>query len=243
MRFSWLDQLLRRTSLADDGRPASGNRVYRLASDLAETSFVASIQVQWLPGEPAHEAPLFQYLGQESNRVTRRFSVLDTAAAQDALNSSFAALLGEVSGAGVQLVSARAALEVEKDDLNFAERKASIQRQTALDAASLESTQARLTMLRDLFLNDSAMAGLWWFNGEPDRLLQLEKNAGTFEKVVSMVAESHAGAAKANKIAGLIECFLADLGPDHRELLIAQLDRIFTSYQRPELSEELQRAG
>jgi hypothetical protein len=168
--------------------------------------------------------------------------VFDTAAAQDPLNSTYAALPGEVSGAGVQLVSARAALDVAKDDLDFAERKASIQRQTTLDAASLEATQARLTKLRDLFLSDSAMAGLWWFNGEPDRLLQLESNAVKFEKVVSAVAESPSGAANANKIANLLECFLADLGPDHRELLIAQLAKIFTGYQRPELAEDLQRA-
>jgi hypothetical protein len=86
------------------------------------------------------------------------------------------------------------------------------------------------------------MARLWWSNGEPDRLLRVADNTGAFDTVLSLVGESGAGSAQADKIASLIERFLTDLGSSHRELLIAQLARVFASYQRSELAEELKRA-
>jgi hypothetical protein len=83
------------------------------------------------------------------------------------------------------------------------------------------------------------MAGLWWSNGEPDRMLRLAEHAAAFDSLVSVVTGPHADPAQADKIAGLIGRFLADLGPDHRTLLIGQLAKVFESYHRPDLAEEL----
>ncbi|HLI37593.1 MAG TPA: hypothetical protein VKV80_09660 [Streptosporangiaceae bacterium] len=94
--------------------------------------------------------------------------------------------------------------------------------------------------LRDIFLGDSTMARLWWSNGEPDRLLRLaDGGVEKFDAAVGMVTESRAGSAAADKIASLVERFLAGLRPDHRKLLITQLAKVFTSYQRAGLAEEL----
>jgi hypothetical protein len=72
------------------------------------------------------------------HKTTRRFSVLDAAAANDAINVSFAA--GHViPGGGVQLVGARAELTVATDDLAFAERRAAIERRAIIEAADLET--------------------------------------------------------------------------------------------------------
>lgn len=87
------------------------------------------------------------------------------------------------------------------------------------------------------------MAALWWSNGDPDRLLGLKQHQDALEEAVRMVSDSGPGRAAGDKIASLIQHFLTDLGPDHRELLISQLARVFSSYQRHDLAEHLGPAG
>jgi len=238
MRRSWFSDLL--------GTPASpeatadhldASRTYRLASVLPEAAFSAVIRAWWRPANRGYEEIVFQYLLEEGHKATRRFSVLDAAAANDAVNASFA--VRRVIPGGVQLVGARTELTVATDDLAFAERKADIERRASIEAAELETMHIRLVKLRDLFLSDSVMAGLWWSNGEPDRMLGLAEHAGKFDRLVSVVTGSQAGSARADTIAGLIERFLADLGPDHRTFLIGQLAKVFESYHQPGLAEKL----
>jgi hypothetical protein len=239
MTRPWLNGLLGTAPppvAADEPRGAS--RTYRLASLLPETSFSAAIQAWWHPADRGYEEIVFQYLWEVGRKETRRFSVLDSAAANDAINASFAAGRA-IPGGGVQLVGARAELTVATDDLAFAERRATIERRASIEAAELETMHARLVKLRDLFLSDSVMAGLWWSNGEPDRMLGLAEHAPKFDSLVSVVTGSHADPARADPIAAIIGRFLADLGPDHRTLLIGQLAKVFVSYHQPGLAQEL----
>lgn len=221
-----------------DRSPDSGLRNYRFESDIEGACFSASIQAWWLPAGTNCEGQVFQYIGYHGNKVTKRFSVLDRSAANDALNAWFAAQRA-ISDSGIELVSARAELSVADDVLDFAGRKAEIQRRTTIESADLEAKHAYLTQLRDLFLKDGSMARLWWFNGDPDRLLPLADHDGKFDAIVNMIDGSGDQGTQPDQIAPIIDRFLTDLGPHHREYLIGQLAQIFVGYERPHLAEEL----
>lgn len=237
MRFSLLDRLLTPDVPVPDSAPRSASRLYRLDSALPGARFAASIQAWWHPSGSVSEETVFQHLYQEANAVTSRVSVLDAAAANDKLNAALAARR-VIPQNGIHLVDARVVLSVTKDDTDYAERRADIERQARVESAALEAKHAQLVRLRDLFLSDTAMARLWWSNGDPDRLLHLADNTTKFDTIVSMVATGD-GTAPSDKIAPLISLFLANLGPDHREYLISQLAKIFESYRQPSLAEEL----
>jgi hypothetical protein len=239
MRLSWLvHHMWGPAEPAADARPHSVSRSYRLESALPAAPFSATIQAWWLPADPTSDWLVFQHLLEEGSAVSRRFSVLDVAAANDALNATFA-VKRMIPHSNVQVVATRAELGVGKDQLAFAEQKAAIELRASIDAAEMDATYARLSKLRDLFLSDSAMAGLWWSQGEPDRMLHLAENSGKLDSIVSTVAASHAGPVQEEKIASLIGRFLEGLGPSHREWLIGQLAKVFESYQQPGLAEEM----
>jgi hypothetical protein len=227
--------------MADDHLQGA-SRTYRLASVLPEASFGAVIQAWWRAADQGREDIVFQYLRAKGNDMTGRFSVLDATAANDAINVSFAAAGLVVLPGDVSLVGARAELTVAANILAFAERRAEIERTASINATELEVLHARLVKLRDLFLCDSAMVRLWWSNGEPDKMVRLAEHAASFDSLVSMVSGAHAEPAQVEPIATLVWQFLADLGPDHRTLLIGQLAKVFESYQQPGLAEELLKA-
>jgi len=244
MMRSWLANARGSFPSADDGLPENGSATYRLSSELDKALFTASIYARWLPPGRGGRALVLPHLRQEGDAVTKRFSVLDVAAANDALNMTFARMHGrEIPGAGVRLVNATAMLRVDEDHRDFAERKASIERQARLDAAEVEATLTRLVRVRDVFFRDSAMACLWWSDGKRDKFLELDTNKDKFGTIVNLLTGSPAGHAEADRIAGLIDLFLKDLGPDHREYLAGQLGQIFTGYARPDLASELGHPG
>jgi hypothetical protein len=221
-----------------DRSPDSGLRNYRLESDIEGAFFSASIQAWWLPGGINSDGQVFQYIARHGNGVTRRFSVLDRSAANDAINAWFAAQR-TIPESGIELVSVRAELSVNDDVLAFAEQKAKIQRRTGIESADLEAKHAYLTRWRDLFLKDGVMARLWWLNGDPDRLLHLAEHDAKFDAIVNMIDGSDGQSAQPDQIAPIIDRFLAGLGPHHREYLIGQLAQILVNYERPDLAEEL----
>lgn len=238
MRFSFLDRVLALQEPVADSAPHCASRLYRLDSALPGARFTASIEAWWHPSGSASEEIVFQHLRLKSNAVTSRGSVLDAAEVNDKVNVSLAGRR-VIPQSGVRLIDARAVLDVAKDDLDYAEQRAGIERRASIEAAGLEARYAHLLRLRDLFLSDSAMARLWWSTGDPDRLLQLADNKAKFDTIVSVVARSPDDLAPSDKIAPLIARFLASLGPDHREYLISQLAKIFENYRQPSLAEEL----
>jgi hypothetical protein len=221
-----------------DRSPDTARRQYRLESDMEGAYFGASIQAWWLPVAANCDGQVFQYIGHHGNKVTKDFSVLDRSAANDALNAWFSAQR-PIPDSGIELVSARAELNVADEVLDFAGRKADIQRRTSVESADLEAKHAYLTRLRDLFLKDGGMARLWWLNGDPDRLLRLAEHTAEFDAIVNMIAGSQDRDAQPDHIAPIIDRFLTDLGPRHREYLIGQLGQIFISYEQSHLAEEL----
>jgi hypothetical protein len=155
-----------------NGSPCRATRRYQLDSALTGAHFDAEIQAEWLPLEQGHDVIVFRFLAQHANVVTSRFSVLNADAANDELNEFLAALQMPID-LGIRLLSVRVALRVTAEDRDFAARQASIARQAEADGAELAAKHAHLIRLRELFLRDSAMAMLWWFDGDRDRMLSL----------------------------------------------------------------------
>lgn len=241
MMRSWLTGRRDSFSAAHDDPAESGSATYRLASELgADAQFTAAICAKWKSSGKGGREIVFRYLGVQGAEVTRSFSVLDVAEANDTLIRAFAQIAGsEIPGTGIRLISASATLQVEDGHRKFAEQEADLNRQARFDADDAKVKMARLTMIRDMFLHDSASAALWWSEGKPERLLELAAHKDKFSTVVNVLDGTTADRAEADQACELINVFLADLGPHHREHLLDQLARVFTSYDRPDLAGKL----
>jgi hypothetical protein len=183
-------------------------------------------------------------LGKLGAGVTRSFSVLDVAEANDTLIGAFAQLAGsEIPGTGIRLVSASATLQVEDGHRKFAEQEADLKRQARFHIDDAKVKMACLTTIRDMCLHDSASAALWWSEGKPERLLELAAHKDKFSTVVNVLDGTAGNHAEADKTSELIREFLADLAPHHRGHLLDQLARVFASYDRLDLVDKLRPAS
>lgn len=206
---------------------------FRLKSDLhPESPFTAEMTARW--SGPDDGTAVFRYLVDTASRITENYSVLDAGTVEIELNHEFAAV-GEMPGTGATLITAHATLTIANDDLDYAERRTSIHRETLLADADLAAQRDRLLRLREVFLGDPATARLWWFNGEPGKLLALTDKDGQFETVVQSIAGSHSDSADQDALSGIIHQFLTELGPESRTFLLGQLAKVFASYERPDL--------
>jgi hypothetical protein len=245
MMRSWLTRRRDPFPTAYDDLAESGSAAYRLASELgADAQFTAEIRAQWESSSGGGRELVFQYLGRQGAEVTRSFSVLDFAEANDTLIRAFAQIAGrEIPGTGIRLISASATLQVEDSHRKFAEQEADLNRQTRFHADDAKVKMARLTTIRDMFLHDSASAALWWSEGKPERLLELAAHKDKFSTVVNVLDGTAAERAEADHTSELIRAFLADLAPHHREHLLDQLARVFASYDRSDLVDKLSPAS
>ena len=219
----------------------NGTATYRLASELGvDAQFTAAIRAQWEPSGHGGREIVFLYLSRYAAEVTRKFSVLDVTEANDTLTEAFSQVAGrEITGGGIRLISASATLQVEDGHRTFAEQEADLNRQARFHADDAKVKMARLTTIRDMFLHDSASAALWWSEGKPERLLELAAHKDKFSTVVNLLDGTAADRVEPDQTSELINVFLANLGPHHREHLIDQLARVFTSYDRPDLADKL----
>jgi hypothetical protein len=245
MMRSWLARW-RDTFPTAYGDPAeSGSAAYRFASELgADAQFIAAIRAQWESSGRGGREIVFPYLGRQGAEVTRSFSVLDVAEANDTLIRAFDQIAdSEIPGTGIRLISASATLQVEDGHRKFAEQEADLNRQARFHADDAKVKMARLATIRDMFLRDSASAALWWSEGKPERLLELAAYKDKFSTVVNVLDGTAADRAEADQTSELISVFLADLAPHHREYLLDQLARVFASYDRPDLVDKLRPAS
>jgi hypothetical protein len=245
MTRSWLTGRRNPSPTAYDDPVESGSTAYRLASELgADAQFTAAIRARWESSGRGGREIVFPYLGKHGAGVTRSFSVLDVAEANDTLIRAFAQIAGsEIPGTGMRLVSASATLQVEDGHRQFAEQVADLNRQARFHADDAKVKMACLTTIRDMFLHDSASAALWWSEGKPERLLELATHKDKFSTVVNVLDGAAGNRAEADQTSELISAFLADLAPHHREHLLDQLARVFASYDRRDLVDKLRPAS
>lgn len=219
----------------------SGSATYYLPSNLGQDApFTVVVNAVWEPSSRGNGDRVLPFLAGEGAKVTRGFSVINVDAAKDALIDTFKRMRGyQIPEVGAILISA--APEVRTDDhyRAFAQQKETLRLQALVHDEELKTKQAQLTRTRDMFLRDSAMAGLWWSQGQPDRLLELAAHKEKFGSVVSLLDGTAARNAEADRTGELINVFLADLRPEHREYLLGQLAQIFTGYGRQDLANQL----
>ena len=95
-------------------------------------------------------------------------------------------------------------------------------------------------MLAVEVLSDPALAGLWWLDGQPEKLpelVKLSKNK-VFEEAATLFSASP-DHASVDPIPELVRLFLHGLGPSLRQQLIEQLHLVFISYERTDLARKL----
>ncbi|MFF3664560.1 hypothetical protein [Microtetraspora malaysiensis] len=204
--------------------------------------FLARIDLVWrLPQgrSPATEMTVSARcrLQEVAGESARHFSVLRREEAQSAVGLAF-----DRECPRLGLAAARVVLDVDDEVMEFAREQMTRELETRRGRAALEAEVARLTLLRDTMLRDAPTARLWWLGADPARLVQLADHADAFERVVGLVSGRAATGERETwetSIAGLLGAFLADLGPEHRDLLVRQLGRVFHGYERPDLAERL----
>lgn len=211
----------------------SDSATYRFESALGTCAqFTGTIDAQWTPSGNGGRRLVFNYLYSKATEVTRQYSVLDAALANEALTDTFDHLRGlDFPSSGVRLQGASAELRVDEGDQRYATKKAVIQKEKLL-----------LAEVRDTFLCDSATAGLWWANGDHDRVLELGAHRDEFAAAVNLVNGTADSQAEADNTGELISEFLRDLGPEHRNYLLGQLGKFFSSWGRDDLAERLRPA-
>lgn len=218
----------------------SGTSNGQLDSDLSGVSFNATIKATWRSLRQGHDAIVFHGLRQHASAVTRGYSVLDSAAAEDALNAYFATAQLP-AGTTIRVLRAHATLDVADDVRRLVEQRVKRERETAARMAGLEDTHSYLMRWRERFLCDPATAMLWWADGDRDRFLKLADQEQQFETVVNLVGGRPGTVTEDSEIAPLVASFLADLDADDRTYLIKQLGSIFENYRRSDLAEKLRK--
>ncbi|MFI6899702.1 hypothetical protein ACIBKY_00505 [Nonomuraea sp. NPDC050394] len=215
-----------------------------LHSEREYLKFRARIELTWLlPWETELsvdiETSVCDRLIMAARQAARQFSVLYREEAESAVNLA----LGRVE-THPYLRRARVVLSVEPEALEFAREQMvedlAIERHRTAQQVEL----ARLTVLRDTMLRDGSIARLWWLQSDPKKLMELVKHGDEFEKAITLISDGSSkrlsvpGAGETS-VAELVELFLTELGPEHRRLLIHQLDKVFRGYERPELADRL----
>jgi hypothetical protein len=181
-----------------------------------------------------------QRLLQIGRAAVASFSVLDADEARAAIDL---ALNGDLqpSEDDAGLIAVKVAeIWIDPADRQMAEAHQALDRDTALARAQQEQKIERLRILSDHVLSDPALAALWWLDGKPDKLQEMVTLHKTkvFTDAASLFSMS-AEQAMADPIPGLIRQFLDGLGPELRQQLIEQLNLVFRSYERHDLTTQL----
>lgn len=211
----------------------------RLPSSLPEAYFQATVHVTWPPRReglsPGLIAKAEQQLRGTLSLTVRQHSVLHVAEAETAVNLALNNSL-RLTDAGIQVLAAEAALTAEPAGAELAEQYEALQRDTALATATQHAQVDRLRVLGDHILIDPTLARLWWLDGKPEKLPEMVKMNKVFEDAATLLT-ARGESSRTNPIAELIQTFLHDLTPGHRELLLKQLQQIFLAYERADLAD------
>ncbi|SFK84524.1 hypothetical protein SAMN05216275_13782 [Streptosporangium canum] len=241
--LDWLETLLARRHRGDSV-PHHTELAQVLRSERENREFRARITLTWLLPWGTElpvdiETSVCDRLIVAASQAATPFSVLHREEAESAVNLA----LGRVE-THPYFRRARAVLGVEAEVVEFARQQMARDLETERHRMAQQAEVTRLTALRDTMLRDGSIARLWWLQSDPKKLMELVKHGDEFEKAINLVSSGHGTQPSApgvgeTSVAELIELFLAELGPEHRRLLIHQLNRVFRGYERPELADRL----
>ncbi|MEV4090704.1 hypothetical protein [Streptosporangium saharense] len=207
-----------------------------LPSSSEDLFFRARIELTWsLPRgtEPAVDTETF---ADAARRAASTFSVLHREEAESMVNLKLSQVETFPRPSRV-----RARLHVDAEITEFARERMLRDLETERYREVQQAGVSRLTALRDTMLRDGPTARLWWLNSDPGKLLELARHGDEFEKAIDSVSAGRGGGVEAAEapVAELIRLFLADLGPEYRQYLLQQIERVFRSYERHGLADRL----
>jgi hypothetical protein len=251
MLTSWRDRL---RSWVTNWRHQQHQGLYSghmlLPSDLTDVPFRAHLQVAGLrftAAASSHRAAACEQVRELAAEVTTGYTVLHWQEAEYAVNLMLAR--GPVgSGGALAGASAWVSLRVDPGATQAAEEHAKMRQASVLVREGHRLKQQQWSYLRDEVLSDPGNARLWWLDGDRDRLKELVSMVDVFEGVAELLAPTPAGRVGlgglegnffADQVSDLLRRFLVPLEPAQHQLLLLQLGRVFRSYERDDLADEL----
>jgi hypothetical protein len=212
----------------------------RLHSDLEGAYFDATIFAYGAlgPRGPLASAHVHQRLAETASQVTKRYSALRAAEASSAVTIALYKIR-QMNDLGVTFDNFYADLRAEPAAAELAARREQLIQDTALVREQQREQARRFAFLRDHFLASPQMARLWWLNNDPDKLLELGERTQSLENAVALLDDREVDTGQRDHIAQIIETFVAELAPEHRQHLIAQIGRVFQGYERTDLADQL----
>ncbi|MQY09486.1 hypothetical protein [Actinomadura macrotermitis] len=243
----WLSALVARFSdePPQPRAPISTWFTSRLPSSVPEASFQVKVGITWPPLSvalpPALKAAAEQQLRDCMADELKRFSVLEAGEAATAVNTVLNRHLRLPYGSEtIRLVSAEAEVEPEPGGVELAERLEGLRRdKSAANVAGLAEFE-RLRVLAEQVLPSPALIRLWWMKGDPARLPEMVQMGDLFERASALVQGRPTPASRQDPLAELFQDLVHGLRPTERELLPAQLHRIFLSFERADLAAALE---
>jgi hypothetical protein len=250
MLTSWPDRLRSWVQAwRDEQRPISYSGHVLLPSDLAEIPFRAHLQMMGYRGHSA--MAVYERLRALASEVTAGYSVLHWQEAECAvkvmLGSGPVLREGPLAGAIVSV-----SLRVDPGATEAAAEHAKLRRSSVLVREGHRLQQEQWSYLRDDVLGDPGSTRLWWLDGNRDRLKELVAMGSAFECAAELFSATPSGAGRApgtssagvaDRTVTLLEQFLGDLQPEQHQLLLLQLDRVFRSWERADLADQLRDQG
>ncbi|WP_329456765.1 hypothetical protein [Streptomyces sp. NBC_01497] len=210
----------------------------RLPSRVPSVHFTISIQGIWKPTSdgpsPQHHAPAAlarHHLREQAARTLRRRTVLERAAAQDAVNAVIARPL---SPEPWLVVHGTAHLTVADTDQALADEHLRHEQRGDLER---EDTARRIAFLQAI-LSDADQRTVWWVDQYPDRLGDLDEIPKAIKNLNPPRDFTHDGVR--DEVARFIDQLLTDIRtPQQREVFL----RALTQTLRALGSTELQRTA
>jgi hypothetical protein len=187
----------------------------------------------------ARLAQHFEELRASATAITRRFSVLHLAEAQAEIDL-FLAGREMIQGSAPAGAGALIQLSVDHQSQEYAAQWERLRLEEDIAAERHRLRLEQNAVLRDQILRDPAQARLWWLEGKRERLKELVQMGDTFETLATLLAPSPAekNSTTAEWVT-VVEDFLCKLDAQQSDLLLKQLDRVFCSYERADLSDRL----
>jgi hypothetical protein len=212
----------------------------RLPSDLEGAYFEAAFFAYGAlgPRGPLASAHVHQRLTEVAGDVSCRFSALRAAEASSAVTIALYRVR-QMNDLGVTFDNFYADLRAEPAAADLATRREQLIQDTTLVREQQREQARRFAFLRDQFLASPQMARLWWLNNDPEKLLQLGEKTQNLENVVALLDDREPDPGPADHVAQIIETFVSDLPPEHRQHLITQIGLILRGYERPDLADRL----
>ncbi|HEX3921549.1 MAG TPA: hypothetical protein VHY31_04640 [Streptosporangiaceae bacterium] len=212
----------------------------RLPSDLEGAFFEAAVFGYGAlgPRGPLASAHVHQRLTEVAGDVSCRFSALRSAEASSAVTIALYRVR-QMNDLGVTFDNFYADLRAEPAATELATRREQLIQDTTLAREQQREEARRFAFLRDHFLASPQMARLWWLNNDPEKLLQLGEKTQNLENAVALLDGREADLGQGDHIAQIIETFVAELPPEHRQHLITQIGLVFRGYERADLAERL----